>query len=98
MCVFLIHSVSVCSYECVCVSDCTAILCAFGGSWSELGRIPESSVAQSLSSEGSYGRSPKTETHNTELVCCDDNMVVSWTLICFIIPLRPKHEKKGTVN
>lgn len=65
---------------CVCEFNCTAILCAYGALCSELGRIPWSDgmfKVQQLSVSvqgGSSGHLTKTETQNSDAVCCYDNV------------------------
>lgn len=94
VCVFLISSLSPCSYGrtglcvSVCVIDCTAILCAFGGSGSELGRTPWSDgmfrvqqLAVSVQRAAKTTRL-KPETQNTETVCCCDSVIVSSLFFC----------------
>lgn len=99
VCVFLISSLSPCSYGrtglcvSVCVIDCTAILCAFGGSGSELGRTPWSDgmfrvqqLAVSVQRAAETTRL-KPETQNTETVCCCDSVIVSRAR-CFSVAVK----------
>ena len=83
----------VCESVCVCVIDCTAILCAFGGSGSELGRTPWSDGMFRVQQLGvSVQRAAeatrlKTETQNTEIVCCCDSVIVS-RACCFSVAVK----------